>query len=171
MKLDIIGKNVEVTEGMRTKLKDKISKLDKYLNDKNVTARVVVRTVKSDQIVEVTIPVANKSIRAEKRLNDLYAAIDMVEDALSRQLRRYKNKNIDKKRRITDDVAEEYIEEKTVVVREKHVPLVMDSVVGAIEDMENLGHDFHIFVDEATEATAIVYKRKDNNYGIIIADM
>lgn len=171
MKLDIIGRNVKVTEGMKAKLTDKISKLDKYLNDKDVTARVVVRTVKNDQIVEVTIPVLNKSIRAEKRSNDLYAAIDMVEEALSKQLRRNKNKNIDKKRQPMEMMEEEMEEDTILVVREKHVPLVIDSVQGAIEEMENLGHDFHVFVDEATKATSIVYRRKDNDYGIIIADM
>lgn len=82
MKMNVIGKNVTVTDGMKEKIYDKLGNLHKYGNlSEDTPCKVLVRTVKMDQIIEVTIFLDNKKmIRVEKRDRDFYKAIDMAED-------------------------------------------------------------------------------------------
>ena len=113
MKFIISGKNIEVTEGLRDAVQEKIGKLSRYFTD--TTEIVVTLSVEKErQKIEVTIPMKGNIIRAEQVSNDMYVSIDMVEEIIERQLRRYKNKLIDKKQAggfnqdfIDDDIDEE----------------------------------------------------------------
>ena len=96
MNIIISGKNIEVTEGLRSAVTEKLGKLEKYFTpdtDVNVTLSVE----KERQKIEVTIPVKGSLIRSEQVSNDMYVSIDLVEEVIERQLRKYKNKIIDKK--------------------------------------------------------------------------
>lgn len=171
MRINIVGKNVKITDGMRSKIEEKLYKLEKYdFIKENATVNVMVRTVKDNQIIEVTIPVANnKVIRAEKRDHDLYAAIDMVEETLSRQMRKAKEKCQDKRHLHTDKHLEEEVmdENEITIVREKVVPCELMSPEDAVDMMESLDHDFHLFVNKNNNHISVVYRRKDGNYGLI----
>ena len=98
MKYNIHGKKVEVTDSIKSYIEEKIGKLDKYLsNSDELTAKVVIRIVGREQIVEVTIPIQKIVLRCEERHEDLYAAIDKVSDKLERQIRKNKTRFQSKK--------------------------------------------------------------------------
>ena len=109
MKIKIFGKNIEVTEGIRSAVEEKIGKLDKYFAGET-RVDVTLSVNKNEQKVEVTIPVKGRIIRAEEISDDMYVSIDMVEETIERQLVKYKNKIIDKKKSIKEAFTETYIE-------------------------------------------------------------
>ena len=155
MKIKIVGKNIAVTEGIRTKITEKLSKLDRYDFLK--------------ENAEVTIPLENKKmIRAEKRSNDLYAAVALVEETLAKQIRRMKEKVKDKKKTVSHyDILEESTEK--ISIKQKNIQLDCLTVAEAIDDMESLDHDFHLFMNVKTGTPSVVYRRKKGDYGVIAA--
>lgn len=170
MKITFIGKGIKITNPMRNIITEKLSRCDKYLN-KNTEIRVLVRTVKDEQIIEVTIPMEGKKImRAEERSNNLYEAIDMVEDTITRRLRKTKEKELGNKRhkRVREEETnDDFFDEYPKIVKHKNFDMMMMNPEEAIEEMKMIGHDFYIFKDIKTGATSIVYKRKDKNYGLL----
>ncbi len=99
MKIIISGKKLELTDGIKTAIEDKLGKLERYLNPET-EVKVTVSAKKATQKIEVTIiPISGPIIRAEDSEENLYAAIDVVYDKLKKQIRRYKNKLNNKKRR------------------------------------------------------------------------
>ena len=95
MKFIILGRNLEVTPGLKAAVEDKIGKLDKYFNP-NTEVHVTLSVEKERQKIEVTIPVKGNIIRSEQVSNDMYVSIDLVEEIIERQLKKYKNKIVDK---------------------------------------------------------------------------
>ena len=96
MRYTITGRNINVTPGIRRAVEEKIGKLDRYFNPD--TEVIVTLSVQKDkQKIEVTIPVKGNIIRAEESSSDMYVSIDLVEEVIERQLKKYKNKIIDKK--------------------------------------------------------------------------
>ena len=85
MKINIFGKNIDVTEGIKNAVEEKLGKLDKYFV-KETRVDVTLSVNKNEQKVEVTIPVKGNIIRAEEVSDDMYASIDMVEETIERQL-------------------------------------------------------------------------------------
>ena len=91
MKFVISGKNMEITDGLRGAVEDKLGKLEKYFApDTIVTATLSVE--KERQKIEVTIPVKGTIIRTEQVSNDMYMSIDLAQEVIERQLRRYRQK-------------------------------------------------------------------------------
>ena len=96
MRYTITGRNIDVTPGLRAAIEEKIGKLERYfLPDTEIIVTLSVQ--KDKQKIEVTIPVKGNIIRAEESSNDMYVSIDLVEEIIERQLRKYKNKLIDQK--------------------------------------------------------------------------
>ena len=91
MKLELVGKNIDLTEALKDRASEKLSKIDKYFNEE-VRARAVFSTQKNGQTVEVTIFLPGTILRAEETTQDMYESIDKVVDALSRQTRKYKTR-------------------------------------------------------------------------------
>ena len=107
-------------------------------------------------------------IRAEKRSNDLYAAVDLVEETLAKQIRRMKEKVKDKKKTVSHyDILEESTEK--ISIKQKNIQLDCLTVAEAIDDMESLDHDFHLFMNVKTGTPSVVYCRKEGGYGVIAA--
>ncbi len=172
MKVNIVGKNVKVTPAIAEKVNKKLDHLTKYfLIDDNVTAKVLIRTYPVGQKIEVTIPTKYAILRAEVVDDDLYAAIDLAIDKLEDQIRRQKTR-LQRKNRLSlaeafldeEESAEDDIDE---VVKTKSIEPQEMSLDEAIMKMELLGHDFFIYTDDETEKIAVVYKRKDGDYGLI----
>jgi len=173
MKIQIRGNKVKITDAINMYIQEKIGRLDKYLeNPEGVTASVLVSVRGKDQTVEVTIPVKKFILRAEDTHTDLYAAIDLVSDKLERQIR--KNKTRMKKK-----VNKEYVdfnvdfkvekeeEEKGKIVKRKEIETKPMSEEEAILQMNLLGHSFFVFKNMDTNRINIIYRRKDEDYGII----
>lgn len=174
MRFNIHGKKVEVTEAIETYIEAKIGKLDKYFeNPEELTATVVIRIRNTEQIVEVTIPAKGVILRAEESHKDLYAAIDLVSEKIERQIRKNKTrlrKHNKRKENIAEfildfDIVQDQDEE--VVVKRKQIDMKPMSEEEAILQMELLGHAFFVFKDVETGNVCILYRRKDNNYGLI----
>lgn len=176
--MDIIirGSKLEVTEAMESYAKEKISRLEKYLENSDDThATILVKIHGHLHIVEVTIPLKNFILRAEESKDDFYAAIDTVTDKLERQIRKNKTRIAAKKNKEVKDFAYDYIQsieeesEEKIVKRKKIEVKPMDEEE-AILQMELLGHEFYLYKDIETGEPAVIYKRKDGDYGIIEAE-
>ena len=171
MRFTITGRNIEVTQGLREAVEDKLGKLDRFFAP--ATEAVVRLSVQKDiQKIEVTIPVKGHIIRAEESSRDMYVSIDLVEEILERQLKKYKNKLIDKKQSVPsfseaflqeDASAEEEIQ---IVKSKKFAVKPMDPEEACVQ-MELLGHNFYVFLNADTEEVNVVYKRKGGTYGLI----
>lgn len=173
MKFEIYGENITITEGMRHKIETKLSFLKKYfLIDENTTARVVAKVYPNAQKVEVTIPSKVGILRAEVMHEDFYAAVDLAIDKLEDQIRRQKTRL---SRRHKESLAEAFVEsdvdsEEDTLVRTKHIYADELSLDDAIMHMEMLSHSFFIYRDIDSGKMAVVYKRLDDNYGLIEID-
>ena len=171
MKFIIIGKNIEVTPGLKAAVEEKIGKLDKYFNEDTVV-HVTLSVEKESQKIEVTIPVKGNIIRSEQVSNDMYVSIDLVEEVIERQLKKYKNKLTNHKQNM-DYFKQEYIEkdymddDEIKIIRTKKFDIKPMYPEDARIQMELLGHNFFVFNNAETETICVVYKRKGNTYGLI----
>lgn len=171
MKFIIMGKNIEVTAGLRSAVEEKIGKLDKYFNDE-VTANVTLSVEKERQKIEVTIPIKGNIIRAEEVSNDMYVSIDLVEEIIERQMRRYKTRLVNAKQAAAEfskTYIEDYYEDEpdVKIVRTKKFGVKPMNPEEACVQMELLQHNFYVFLNSETDEVNVVYKRKNNTYGLI----
>ena len=95
MKFIIIGKNIDVTPGLKDAVESKLGKLQRYFIP-DTEIHVTLSVQKEHQKIEVTIPVKGNIIRSEQESDDMYVSIDLVEEVIERQLRKYKNKLVAK---------------------------------------------------------------------------
>lgn len=173
MNIIIRGSKLEITEAMESYAKEKLSRLDKYLeNSEDVKATVLAKIHGHLHTVEVTIPLKNLILRAEESQSDFYASIDTVTDKLERQIRKNKTRIASKKNKEVKDFAFEYIEKieeetEEKIVKRKKIEVKPMNEEEAILQMELLGHEFYLYKDVDTNQPALIYKRKDGNYGII----
>ncbi len=173
MKINIHSSKVEITDAIKNYIDTKIGKLEKYFeNPEELTANVLIKVTNIAQTVEVTIPIRRAILRAEDTNKDLYSAIDLVYEKLERQIRKNKTRmsrrnNKENKAVFTDFDLGNEVEEEGVVVKRKSFDAKPMSEEEAILQMELLGHSFFAFKDTNTNNVSVVYKRKDNNYGII----
>ena len=173
MKTYIYARNINLTSGLKEAVEIKLNKLDKYFNQP-VEARATLSVTKLNQTFEVTIPFGNVLLRAEESRDDMYKSIDLVQDKLERQIRKYKTK-IERKAgedsvRFNETAFTGKVELESddlpKIVRTKKIPMKPMSKEEAVLQMELLGHNFYVFEDEEGE-TGVVYKRKDGNYGLL----
>ena len=175
MKITITGRNIELTDGLKDAVNDRLSKLDKYFAQ-DTEVQVTLSVEKERQKVEVTIPVKGTLIRAEQVSSDMYVSIDLVEEIIERQLRKYKNKIIDKKQSGTcfqpEFVEQDYEDDGNdiKIIRTKKFGFKPMYPEDACVQMELLGHNFFVFLNAETEEVNVVYKRKGNTYGLIEPD-
>ncbi len=176
MIINVRGKNIDATASLVDYAHKKLGKLDKHF-DQNTDVQVVLSVIREDHIVEVTVNLNGMIIRGEESTGDMYASIDQVVDKLERQVKKYKTRvkkqNRQKGVRSMNEKqaaleAEERVEEdKPQVVRTKRFPLKPMTVEEAILQMDLLGHSFFVFANADTDATNVIYCRKDGNYGLI----
>ena len=171
MRYTITGRNVNVTPGLRAAIEEKIGKLDRYFNPD--TEVIVTLSVQKDrQKIEVTIPVKGNIIRAEESSSDMYVSIDLVEEIIVRQLRKYKTR-IANQQNSRKNFQPAYLEmetdgdEEVKIVRTKKFAIKPLDPEEACVEMELLGHSFFVFRNAQTDEVNVVYKRKGNTYGLI----
>ena len=167
----ISGKNIDVTEGLKNAVYDKLSKLEKYFAE-DAVAQVTFSVEKDRQKIEVTIPMKGHIIRAEQVSDDMYVSIDLVEEIIERQLRRYKTKLIAQQQAAASFQpdyleGEEEEEEEVKIVRTKKFDIKPMYPEDACVQMELLGHSFYVFCNAETDQVNVVYRRKGNTYGLI----
>ena len=173
MEIIIHGDKIKITDAMKDYLKEKLAKLEKYLeNSDNVRANVMVKVKNREQTVEITIPLKSFILRSEETKEDYYAAVDKTIDKLERQIRKNKTKLMSKHNKNNQEFNFSEIEaeeEKNTskIVKRKTIEVKPMNEEEAILQMELLGHEFYMYKDEETGLPAVVYKRNDGNYGII----
>ena len=171
MKFIISGKNIDVTDGLKTAIQEKLGKLERYFTP-DTEVHVTLSVEKERQKIEVTIPVKGNIIRSEQVSSDMYVSIDLVEEVIERQLRKYKTKIINKQQEagnfqktfIEDDFMED---EEVKIISTKRFGIKPMYPEDACVQMELLGHNFFVFRNAETDEVNVVYKRKGNTYGLI----
>ncbi|MDD3413296.1 MAG: ribosome-associated translation inhibitor RaiA [Lachnospiraceae bacterium] len=171
MRFKIIGKNIDVTEGLKTAVEDKIGKLERYFTQET-EVHVTLSVEKDRQKIEVTIPVKGNIIRSEQISNDMYVSIDLVEEIIERQLKKYKNRIVQKEQGAgslrQDFIEKEFADEEEVqIIRTKRFGIKPMYPEDACVQMELLGHNFFVFRNAESDEVNVVYKRKGNTYGLI----
>ena len=171
MKFIIVGKNIEVTPGLRSAVEDKIGKLEKYFTPET-EVHVTLSVEKERQKIEVTIPVKGSIIRSEQVSSDMYVSIDLVEEIIERQLKKDKRKLVDQQQAASffkqEFIEKDYMDEDEIkIIRTKKFDIKPMYPEDACIQMELLGHNFYVFVNAETEQVNVAYKRKGGTYGLI----
>ena len=172
MRFIIRGKNIQVTDGLKSAVETKIGRLEKYFTD-DTEVYVTLSVEKGHQKIEVTIPVKGTIIRSEQASDDMYVSIDLVEEVIERQLKRYRTKIIDRNQNGGTGFTQDFIdieaddEEEVKIVRTKRFGMKPMYPEDACVQMELSGHDFFVFRNAETDEVNVVYRRKGNTYGLI----
>lgn len=188
MDITVTGRNIAVTDALRSYVEDKLAAATGVF-DIPMRAEVVLRVEKNPsnpvpQVVEVTVFVKGTVVRVSEAAADMYAAIDMAADRVSRQLRKYKTRVIDRRQR--GDAArpaegdapldaliepapaqQEEPEEQEEILREKLIEFTPLTVDQALLQTDLLGHDFFVFTNADTGDVNVIYRRKSGGYGIL----
>lgn len=173
MNFIISGKNIEITAGLKDNIERKLGKLERYFTpDTEITVTLSVE--KERQKIEVTIPVKGDIIRSEQESTDMYVSIDLVEEVIERQLRKYKNKLV-AKHQAGANFNQTFVESEDEVADSDEIRIVRTKRFGikpmfpedACMQMDLLGHNFFVFSNAETEEVNVVYKRKDGSFGLI----
>ena len=186
MNLILSGKQLELTDGIRNAIEEKLGGIEQYFHPET-QVKVTVSATKSRHAIEVTVfPINGPIIRAEDRQENLYAAIDIVHDKLYKQIRKYKTKMMNKHqdhrsirfgnveelgdfKDMDDDSYHNTDEEpmNIVIERRKKFDMKPMSSEEAVLQMELLGHEFYMFRNMDTDEISTVYRREIGGYGLI----
>ena len=171
MKFIIIGRNIDITEGLKSAVQEKLGKLERYFTPET-EIHVTLSVEKDRQKIEVTIPVKGNIIRSEQVSSDMYVSIDLVEEVIERQLRKYKTKIVNQQQAggnfQKEFVEDEFLEDEEVnIIRTKKFGIKPMYPEYSCVQMELLGHNFYVFRNAETDEVNVVYKRKGNTYGLI----
>lgn len=175
MKYNIRGDKLEVTSAIENYVENKLDRLNKYFQNDEVVANVLLKVRGREQIIEVTIPADKYILRGEVGNDDLYSAIDLVTDKLERQIRKNKTRLSKQNKGYKDlnlnfDIEENDIEDEIIkynIVKRKTLEMKPMDEEEAILEMNLLGHDFFVYKDMHSDNICILYKRKDGEYGIL----
>ncbi|MDD4172073.1 MAG: ribosome-associated translation inhibitor RaiA [Syntrophomonas sp.] len=176
MRLDIRGRNIEITDALKDYTTKRLSKLEKYIDDARI-AQVALSLEGEDHKVEVTIPLSGLILRGEVSAEDMYSAIDMVVEKLEKQIEKHKTKLYRRhrgaglKQLALDEAKQAAMEreaaEKFPIVKTKRFALKPMDEEEAIMQMALLGHNFFMFHNANTGDINVVYKRLDGDFGLI----
>lgn len=170
MKVQVRGRNMEVTAALKDYVEKRLGKLDKYMENLG-EAQVTMAVEKETHRIEVTIPINGMILRGEESTGDMYASIDQVVEKLEKQIEKYKGRIIRRFGKPTGDnrthVLADDDNDGPEVVRTKKFAFKPMAVEEAVLQMNLLGHSFFVFANAETEQVNVVYKRKDGNYGLI----
>lgn len=174
MKITIVGRKCTPRESFKEHAEKKLAKIERFFGDE-AEAKITATVEKSSQTVEITVNNNGMVFRAQERANNMNEALDKCVDTLIRQIRKNKTR-VEKKIKggkfeaiETDENVSEEIEYE--LAREKTVLLKPQSVDEAILQMNLVGHNFYLFLNEKTNDINVVYKRSDGGYGLITPEL
>ena len=171
MKVNVIGRQMNVWNEMKETIDQKLAKLDKYFNDE-ASATVTLSSKRNYKCLEITINASGFIFRSEVEDETFRNALDRAINAIERQIRKNKTRLQRKLRQGAFDngivdTNEDFEEEKEFVIREKTFPLKPMSTEEAIMQMNLIEHEFFVFKNGKTGDVCVVYKRRDGDYGLI----
>ena len=173
MKINIVGRQMNVYEDTRELIERKLGKLDKYFKTAaSPEATVTLSRKRNLSILELTVSAGGTLFRSEVEADDFRVAIDRSVDHIEGQIRKNKTKLA---RRLRDNVMDfadvpdtvEEAPEKEAIIRVKQFEFKPMTAEDAVMQMNLLGHDFFVFTDIDSGDTCVVYRRKDGAYGLI----
>ncbi len=185
MDIKVSGRKTTVTDALRAHVDEKIGEALKVFDIEPMTADVVLRYEKNPSnpnpaIVEVTVRARGSVIRVAEHGADMYAAIDLSADKVTRQLRKFKTRVVDNRQggasaaevapvERVEDLADLLLpeEDDDLLVREKVIDVTPMTEEQALVQTDLLGHDFYVFENATTGLINVVYHRKNGGYGII----
>lgn len=174
------GQNLEVTDALETYLKSKLHKLEKFPGIESAHARMTVDG--EAHVVEVTVPVEGRTLRAEAESTNMYASVDQVTDRLLHQLQKVRQRMTTAKTRLGSQRAARAAEPEagetvmvavgdedlpSEVVRVKRFPAKPMTVDEALMRLELVGHDFFAFRDAGSGEVCVLYRRRNGDYGLL----
>ncbi len=180
--IKISGRKVTVTDAMRSYAVEKIGDALKVFDITPMSCDVVLRVDKNpsnpdSQVAEVTVFVRESVVRVVSAEPDMYAAIDSAADKVTRQLRKYKTRIVDRRQRAGARAPEQAPaeidfdailgEQDDELVREKVIDMPPMTEEEALVQTDLIGHDFYVFTNATTGLINVVYHRKNGGYGII----
>ena len=171
MQYIISGKNIDVTEGLKEAIYEKIGKLERYFTPET-EVHVTLSVEKERQKIEITIPMKGNIVRAEQVSYDMYVALDLVAEIIESQLRNYKKKLVDQQQTAAS-LSKAFVEEEIhdddeiKIIRSKRFAMKPMDPEEACIQMDLLGHNFYVFRNAETDEVNVVYKRKGNTFGLI----
>jgi len=173
MRLQVKGKNVEVTDSIRTYAEDKLKKLERHLHDPTrVEVELAVErnpSISDNHVAEATVWTKGPVLRARESSTDMKASIDQLADKLARQVKRYREKQ---RRRPSRNDSREAMpvvpdEAEPLIVKSKQFPVKPMTAEEAVLQLELIGHDFFVFRNADSGDVNVVYRRRDAHYGLI----
>lgn len=180
MTILVKGKNVEIVPALREYAQRKVGKLSRYFDTHDaVRAEVVVGTFRGQYQAEVTLQLGGRFLRGAGKGPDALAAVDEASERAERQFLRFKSRleparsqgggpaTVRVPAPEPSDQRDEASGDEPRVVRTKRFAFKPMSVDEAVLQMELLGHDFFVFVNESTDEVNVLYRRRDGNYGLI----
>ena len=171
MKINIVGRQMNVWDEMKSIIETKLEKLGKYFNDE-CSATVTLSSKHNKKCIEITIVSAGTIFRSEVQEETFRNALDRAIYAIERQIRKNKTRLAKRLRSGAFDggiidAGEDFEEEAEFKIRYKEFTLKPMSVEEAIMQMNLLGHEFFVYKDDKSDDVCVVYKRKDGDYGLI----
>jgi len=184
MNLQVKGRNIAVTDALRSYVDEKLVKLGKNLNSAStMEVELFVEknpSIADNQVAEATIFTKGPVLRAKGASTDMYASIDLVSDKLGRQVKKYRSKLVSHDARVRGSIppeaimplpeaakAEEEEESGPQIVKLKSFDIKPMSAEEAALQLELIGHDFFVFRNSESNDTSVIYRRRDGNYGLI----
>ena len=172
MNIIVNGRHLEVTPALRSYAEDKISRFDRYLHE--ISEAVVTLSIekKYRHKADVLLKVNGVLIQAESVTDEIYSAIDEVTEKLDRQVKKYKEKMVSHRKGGTKTAAAEVPEntaekETGRIIKNKRFELKPMSPDEASMQMELLGKDFYVFINDMSSDINVIYTRQDGNFGLI----
>lgn len=175
MNIKITGKNIDVTSAMREYIEKRLERLEKFASD-NTDINVVCSVEREEQIIEIQVSNGKEFIRVEERNADLYASVDLALDKAERQLRKEKEKRVEKHQNNSskDDFSAETLEHSTDsedgitnTIYYDLKPLSVEDARIKLAESEDL---FLTFVNADTTKVNVIYKRTNGTYGIVVPE-
>ena len=177
MNINIIARQVNVTDDLKELVSKKLAKFDKFF-PRGADANVTFRKIRDNECMEVTISAGGTLFRAEESAQEFRTALVRCVDTIEGQIRKNKTR-LEKRMKSSFAAAEAAIaqagettveEEGAFDIRTKSFPLKPMTPEEAILQMNLLGHSFYAFEDFDTTETCVVYKRNNGGYGLIIPE-
>ena len=170
--IKISGRKVSISEALRTHVDQKIGDALKVFDITPMSCDVVLRVDKNPsnpdrKTAEVTVFVRNNVVRVTASSDDMYVAIDEAAEKVSRQLRKYKTKVVERRHHVKSERGVALTQEDLANLIEIPADLEPMTEEEALVQTDLLGHDFYVFVNSSTGLTNVIYHRKNGGYGII----
>ena len=177
MRLQVKGKNVEVSESVRQYAEKRLGKLEKQLADPTqVELELAMErnpAIADNHVAEATIWTKGPTLRARESAPGWEASIDQLVDKLERQVVRYREKrnkhHARGQKRVEAAPVETGLPEPRLVKTKRFAMKPMSAEEASLQ-LELVGHDFFVFENAESGETNVVYRRRDGDYGLIEPD-